>query len=354
MGKRATIKDVAIDAGVSIGTVDRVLHQRGRFSSETEMLVKKSIEKLNYQPSQIASALVTMKKNWQIGVNYPQESDAEIFWLQVDSGVKQAQKELEPFGIEIITDCPDSFSMEAQKESILHLVEKGVNGIVTTAFNSKEKSEKLFNIIPPEIPYATAINRAWSEDYLFHIGPNDEAMGSFIAKLIELYCGKDAKVVIIAPNLEVEGTQKRIGGFLNKITNELDTMQVLQICPIVAKTTSHAYSSIYAETNRLMQQYPEMNALYISNGFVRPAAEAIEESGKKIKIFAHEYFDGLLKYLNNGIISATIYQDPAKQWHDAIMKLADYLRTKSIPPKTINSKCTLITRESFPLTELEL
>lgn len=33
---KLTIKQIAAQAGVSIGTVDRVLHKRGRVSKETE------------------------------------------------------------------------------------------------------------------------------------------------------------------------------------------------------------------------------------------------------------------------------------------------------------------------------
>lgn len=40
------IKDIAIKAGVSTGTVDRVIHDRGRVSDEVKAKVLKIIEEL--------------------------------------------------------------------------------------------------------------------------------------------------------------------------------------------------------------------------------------------------------------------------------------------------------------------
>lgn len=62
MKRNPTIKDVAFEAGVSIGTVDRVLHNRGKVSENKKKAVLKAIEKLNYKPSDIARALAARKK----------------------------------------------------------------------------------------------------------------------------------------------------------------------------------------------------------------------------------------------------------------------------------------------------
>ena len=45
-----TIKEIAKEAGVSIGTVDRVLHNRGRVSREAQEKVNAVVEKAGYKP----------------------------------------------------------------------------------------------------------------------------------------------------------------------------------------------------------------------------------------------------------------------------------------------------------------
>lgn len=57
-----TINDVAKAAGVSKGTVDRVLHNRGEVSSKSREKVLRVIEELGYKPNVYASMLASQKK----------------------------------------------------------------------------------------------------------------------------------------------------------------------------------------------------------------------------------------------------------------------------------------------------
>ena len=62
MTKKITIKDIAEQAGVSVGTVDRVLHKRPNVSESALAKVNKVLEAINYQPNMYASALAANKK----------------------------------------------------------------------------------------------------------------------------------------------------------------------------------------------------------------------------------------------------------------------------------------------------
>ena len=53
----ATLKDVAREAGLSVGTVSRVLNNRGYISDETRQSVNRAMKKLNYQPNEMARSL---------------------------------------------------------------------------------------------------------------------------------------------------------------------------------------------------------------------------------------------------------------------------------------------------------
>ena len=56
-----TIKDIAARAGVSTGTVDRVLHKRPNVSKSALEKVNKALEELDYRPNMYASALAYNK-----------------------------------------------------------------------------------------------------------------------------------------------------------------------------------------------------------------------------------------------------------------------------------------------------
>ena len=62
MAKENTrIKDSAERAGVSVGTVDRVLHNRPNVSKKAMEKVKKALEEMDYRPNMYASALAYNK-----------------------------------------------------------------------------------------------------------------------------------------------------------------------------------------------------------------------------------------------------------------------------------------------------
>lgn len=66
----ATIKDVAKETGLAVSTVSRVLNSRGYISEETRKNVYDAMEKLNYQPNEVARSLSKQTTN-TIGVIVP-------------------------------------------------------------------------------------------------------------------------------------------------------------------------------------------------------------------------------------------------------------------------------------------
>src|SRR5512142_2828586 len=64
---RATIKEVASEAGVSTQTVSRVINERPDVSPETRERVKRVIDRLRYQPSALARSLI-QQRSYTLGV----------------------------------------------------------------------------------------------------------------------------------------------------------------------------------------------------------------------------------------------------------------------------------------------
>ena len=73
----ATLKDVAREAGLSVGTVSRVLNNRGYISEETRQSVSQAMKKLNYQPNEMARAL-SRSRSSMIGVIVPSISEEYV------------------------------------------------------------------------------------------------------------------------------------------------------------------------------------------------------------------------------------------------------------------------------------
>ena len=60
----ATLKDVAEASGLTVGTVSRVLNNRGYISPKTREKVYQVMKELNYQPNETARTLAKQKSNF--------------------------------------------------------------------------------------------------------------------------------------------------------------------------------------------------------------------------------------------------------------------------------------------------
>ena len=63
-----TLQQIAEAAGVSRGTVDRALNDRGRIKPEVAEKIKKIAEEMGYRPNRAGRALAMAKQSVRIGV----------------------------------------------------------------------------------------------------------------------------------------------------------------------------------------------------------------------------------------------------------------------------------------------
>lgn len=89
----ATIKDIARRSGLSIGTVDRVLHNRGRVSGESARRVREAVRDLQYRPNRAASSL-KLARQYRFDVLIPCLDSDGGYWRQAAEGMEEAAAEL--------------------------------------------------------------------------------------------------------------------------------------------------------------------------------------------------------------------------------------------------------------------
>lgn len=342
-----TIKDVAKLANVSIGTVDRVLHNRGRVSPENIERVKAAVKKLDYKPSQIARALVAKKSNIKIGLAYPLvESE---FWSEIDAGIRRAENELLPFGVNLIIDHYASYSLDEQMASINKMVKQGISGLIFTPSGKDPFLETLSKATPT----ATVIDDIELPGKAFHIGPDDRGIGRLAAKLIALFIKSRGKIAVFCPFYTTSGMNVRVQGFLEKIRSDYPDICIADTCFIKGAGEKDYYINAYAQTLEVIKKNPDLQAIYIANGLTEWVAKAVEDLGKtgQIIVIGHEYTSGVKHFLENGIIGATIYQNPSQQFYLAVKLLYEIITGNHIPDgKNIVTNCNIIMDETVPFS----
>lgn len=123
MKQRVTLKDVAKEAGVSVGVISRVLNNYGYFSEETKSKVLKAAEKLKYKPSSIARSLKTNQTK-AIGVII---SDVELhFFTAFVRGIEDVASQ----NGHIVILCDTDENAAKEREYLLALYERNVDGLI--------------------------------------------------------------------------------------------------------------------------------------------------------------------------------------------------------------------------------
>ena len=123
-----TIRQVAEQAGVSIGTVDRILHKRGRVSKQTAQRVMATIEALQYKPN-IHAALLSKRKAVRIAVIIPYFQSGE-FWSLIYEGVKRAERELTAYNPEISIIYYNQFDGESFEYACRNCMDQNPHGVI--------------------------------------------------------------------------------------------------------------------------------------------------------------------------------------------------------------------------------
>ncbi|MDF2726341.1 MAG: LacI family transcriptional regulator, partial [Paenibacillus sp.] len=120
---KATIYDVAREAGVSIATVSKVINAKGKISQERRREIFAIMERLQYQPSVIASAL-TGKNTYSLGLLIP--DIANPFYGEVARAVEDRGHQL---GYSVII-CSTDNRDERIEQYISVLKQKRIDGIM--------------------------------------------------------------------------------------------------------------------------------------------------------------------------------------------------------------------------------
>ena len=130
--KKITIADVAKLAGVSKGTVDRVLHDRGGVSRKSMEKIRQVIDELGYEPNVYASMLA-MRKEHVIACILP-DSIKDDYWYLVREGFEKGGENIASMNIRTRIFLYDQYSPESFRKAGMQLLESNPSGVVLPPF----------------------------------------------------------------------------------------------------------------------------------------------------------------------------------------------------------------------------
>lgn len=304
-----TIKQIADLTNISRGTVDRVINNRGGVKPETEEKVRAAIEALNYLPNQAGKNLAVRKKNLKFGFILISPNNYNPFFSDVEKGIQKKAKELETFGVSVDIRYTSPTEPASQIESMNYFAENGYNGIAITAINSHGIAEKIREVSALGIPVVTSNTDIPESGRLAYTGSNYYQCGKVAANLLGLITNGCAKVGVVTGSENIMCITDRSLGFMD------DLKEYYPDITYIGSAVNNRYDEIenYLITKSLLEEHPEINALYLTAAGVSGACRAVTDIGRRIIVIANDCVSATKELKHQGVIAATIDQNPIYQ-----------------------------------------
>ncbi len=338
-----TIKRIAEMAGVSIGTVDRVLHNRGRVSPDVVKRVQEIAELLNYRPNSVAKSLAVRNRKLKIALILHIEHNS--FWDTILGGVEQAAQEIRDFGISVVIKRGRDFDHAVQLRLIDEVLAEGFNALAIVPINHPEVKQKLEELHERRFPVVFLGALLENTPCLSYVGCNYASAGKITAGLIDIISGGRGKLLVFSPSFQMLGHRYRMEALRDRLQKCYGGIALQQV---VEMPDDDIFS--YNETKNAFTQYPDTDILICPGATsIRGTVQALKDLGlyEKVKVVVYDYSDEVQKGLEDRGILASITQNPSQQGYRAIRILFDYLAASKIPPGSNYIQTQIILRESI-------
>lgn len=324
--KNIRIKDIAEMAGVSTGTVDRILHRRGKVSEEALKKVEKVLQEIDYHPNLIARSLA-MKKKYRILAIIPEFRDGE-YWQVVNYGIDKAEEELAAYNVEVERLYFDQYD-PASFEALLPAAEKQeCHGMLIATLFQENVTAFTRKLDILRIPYVLIDSFLDQTRCLAYYGTNSYDSGYIAAKLLFEQMPPDDDIAIFR-FIRKGGTfsaqvSKREEGFRAYLAEHRHMGRLFPV---------HIHADKPENNKKLLDsffmQHDTVSNGIIFNSKVHVICDYFSVRKKNdFRLIGYDILKENVRYLNEGRITHLIAQRPEVQGYNSIRALFRFLVLK--------------------------
>lgn len=323
---KPTLKMIAEYAGVSRGTVDRVLHGRPKVKADKRRRVEEALKKFKYTPNAAARSLALKTRNVTIAVLLPPWTP--YYRREISRGVNAAKEGLKDYSLNVIEGYYDSDSPEDVVKGIDTVMEQGVNALAICAANTPLVRKRLLDLTRSGLPVVTFNSDVPGCGQLGYVGPDDYRNGRIAAELLGKLLPGDAKIFMVCSFREFESIRSRIDGFRAKAA-ELGL--AFRDFPILE--TFERYEVTHKRVLELLRSDPGYTGVYVLSDSVSGAVDAVRDAGAtgRVRMVCHDLRDTTVKALREGAVDFTVDQNVYSQGVRPVSIIADFLLSGKRP-----------------------
>jgi LacI family transcriptional regulator len=341
------IKDIAQKAGVSTGTVDRVLHNRGRVSEEVRQRVLTIAKELNYEPNLLARALVT-NRTYTIAALIPDPA-ADSYWQAPKIGIEKAEAELKQYGVVVKQFIFDPFHAGSFRENADRLTKTRFDGILVAPIFYRE-SITYFNMWKRNgVPFVLFNTHIPDYEPLMYIGQDSYLSGYLVGKIFHFGHQESGTFLVAHIDENMQDSShliKKEQGFVDYFQQNTlpDAYQILHT-QITRGIDKEGFAT---QLDKLLADNPMIKGIFVTNSKSYMVAEYLQSrKHRRINLVGYDLVEKNLHFLNTGLINFLINQNPKGQGYHSMYGLADHLIFKKEVEAIKYLPLDIITKENL-------
>ena len=318
------IKDIAKLAGVSEGTVDRVLHNRGDVSQKSRDAVNKVLDEINYTPNLLARSLAS-KKLYKFLYLIPQYN-IDDYWEIVEKGFTQASEEFSNYNVQIEKMYFNQFDVN----SFIEVAERAIEALPDAVFLApifKNEALSFSNQLSVlNIPFSYIDSMIPEVEFSTYYGQNSFKSGYIAAKMLLSALPLQSQILIIRNQRKgsvSNQTVSRYNGFMQYISDyHLDNLYDIiniKFDNSDEKANREIFEQCVAENHNLKA------AITFNSKVHRLAKLLVDLNLTNLRLIGYDLLKQNVEYLKSDVINVLIAQRPDKQSYSTVRDMCKQL-----------------------------
>lgn len=333
MGKKIRIKDIARMAGVSAGTVDRVLHNRGNVSDSAKKAVDNVIEQVDYKPNMHVSSL-SLRRRYKIVVTTPQFSRGD-YWESINNGIRHALNEYENIKVDFSVFTYNQYDIYSCRDIFEKISSFEMDALIIGPTFKKETMDLCNKMDKREIPYIFVDSTIDETSPLAFFSADHYTVGKLIAHLITSIIPEGSNIGLLQAvrtgDSSANTTILRKKGFTDYLTEEKKNNHVLIIPFSVAQPEDNEM-----HLSSFFKNHYDVPGIVVMNSRGSIVSDYLANNSiENVKMICMDVTTPNTAVLKKGRIDFLIGQGPEYQGFYAMKTLLEYLIFKN-PVKVEN------------------
>lgn len=317
-GKTAGIKDIAKALRVSIGTVDRAIHDRTGVSGKTKARVMSMAEQLGYKPNLAAQAL---KLNRQLSIAAVLPKHISHFFDPLRAGIRDAAAA--NMGMHVSLEFVEYPRLGVgDVKAFSEMLGKHYDGVIFLPGDARKFDPLIRRLAEAGTALMCVGSDAPNTERIGSVAAHASVSGAIAAELLAHKLLKKGNVAIFSGELSTLDHAEKLRGFASTLTEQSPHLTLLP-----ALESHERPREAYGQAIALMERRGRPDGLYVSTANSMPVLRAADELGLlgKVQIVTTDLFDELMPLIQSGGVLATLYQRPYTQGKVAFENLLTYL-----------------------------